>query len=344
VAEAVSRAGIARAASVLLFLTPQLAPQAAAAVLAAAREAQCTRICGCVAAGIFTEREWVLDAPAAAALVLEERFTAPLGEPPADSGCTLTLVAPDMLRSDWLGPDARRIGAVIGEAHARGLYPLWSMGRLTETRMLSETLAGDVRFVVSPGITPFTPLWHVTAANGSEIASCENRPLWRNLLRLLPHERVKHGAFSLQRLFACISHEPPEIALASGEYEMVAALATNAVDDTVTLARRIEPGTTLFWAIREPQGAESEMRSRLQDVPTSFVPSFALMFSCFGRGPGFYGGHDRDWQLVRERFPGMPFIGLYGAGEIVPGARGSRLLHYASALALVAEAPRHVQS
>ena len=45
-------------------------------------------------------------------------------------------------------------------------------------------------------------------------------------------------------------------------------------------------------------------------------PRFALMFSCMGRGPYFYGGVDRDLELVRQRFPGMPLLGAYCAGEM----------------------------
>ncbi len=332
VEEACRRAGLTRPARVLLYLTPAMREVVGPAIKAAVRAAQCLQVSGGVAPGIFTQSEWVLDAPAAAALVLGEEFQPPAAARPA---LAFTLLAPDMFRADWLGPDLPRFGALLGEAQTRTVYPLWSAGRISDTRWVSEALAGQVDLIVAPGITPFTPSWRVTEARQNEVARCEDRPLWRNLLRLLPHERVKNGAFSLQRLFACISEDDPETALSSGQYEMVSVLATNAVDDTVTLARRVEPGTRLFWAIREPQGAESEMRQKLQALPAALAPAFGLMVSCIGRGAGFYGGHDRDWQLVRERFPGLPLLGLYGSGEVVPGPRGARLLHYATALALL---------
>ncbi|MBI3147809.1 MAG: FIST C-terminal domain-containing protein [Betaproteobacteria bacterium] len=340
VEEASRRAGLTRPARVLLFLTPQMLPCAAAAVKAAARAAQCLQVTGCVAPGIFSESEWVLDAPAAAALVLSDAFVPKSGS--TDQACTLTLLAPDMFRPDWLGPETRHFGALVGEAQLRAAYPLWSAGRIQTTRWVSETLGGQAEILVAPGITPFTPLWRVTEAQNGEIASCDHRPLWRNLLRLIPHERVKNGAFSLQRLFACISEEEPEVALANGQYEMIAVLGTNSVADTVTLARRVEPGTRLFWAIREPQGAEAELRHKLQALPEALAPAFGLMVSCIGRGAGFYGGHDRDWQLVRERFPGLPLLGIYGSGEVVPGGTGARLLHYAAALALFTPSAPHV--
>jgi hypothetical protein len=47
-------------------------------------------------------------------------------------------------------------------------------------------------------------------------------------------------------------------------------------------------------------------------------PDFALMFSCIGRGPLFYGNDDRDLLAFRERFPGVPLLGAYGSGQIAP--------------------------
>jgi small ligand-binding sensory domain FIST len=84
-AEAVRRAlQIARAPlanSVLLFLTSEFAKDPQPALRAASRAASCTQIVGCTAAGIFTDEEWMLDAPAAAAMV----FTGDVGRrrPPA---------------------------------------------------------------------------------------------------------------------------------------------------------------------------------------------------------------------------------------------------------------------
>jgi small ligand-binding sensory domain FIST len=62
------------------------------------------------------------------------------------------------------------------------------------------------------------------------------------------------------------------------------------------------------------------------------------MFSCIGRGPYFYQGKAGDVSLVRKRFPDLPLIGAYGAGEIAPlGAtdfQQSRLISYSSVISL----------
>lgn len=340
VEEACRGAGLSRPAQVLLYLTPHLAACAGEAIKAAARVSQCLQVTGGIAPGIFTEREWVLDAPAAAALVLDEHYLTPSGANHAS--CTLLLAAPEVFPAHAMAPDGPCFGALLGEPHAPADYSVWSAGRIQKDQKASLPLGGKVRFVVAPGITPFTPSWRVNEVHETEILRCDDRPLWRNLLRLLPSAQVKNGRFNLQRLFACLSDEDPQAALASGNYEMLPVLATNAAQDSVTLPRQVEPGTRIFWAFRDPEGAEAELRAKLQAVPEAPDPEFALMFSCLGRGAGFYGGHDRDWQLVRERFSHRPLLGLYGSGEIVPGSQGARVLHYGAALALFSPPDQHV--
>ena len=67
-------------------------------------------------------------------------------------------------------------------------------------------------------------------------------------------------------------------------------------------------------------------------------PDFGLFFPCVGRGPYFYGGVDRDLQLVQQHFPGLPVIGFYGNGEIAPLHDSNQLFQYAAVLGLF----RHV--
>ena len=77
------------------------------------------------------------------------------------------------------------------------------------------------------------------------------------------------------------------------------------------------PGQYLAWAIRQPLSAEADMRQAADKLKVA-LPACALMFSCIGRGPFFYGGEDRDLNILRERFPKLPILGTYGTGQIAP--------------------------
>ena len=74
VAVAMQKAGITTANSVLLFLTSEFAREPMPAIKAAAKTANCLQVMGCSATGIFTEEDWVLDTPAAAAMVCRDHL------------------------------------------------------------------------------------------------------------------------------------------------------------------------------------------------------------------------------------------------------------------------------
>ncbi len=88
--------------AVLLFLTSAFAADPTPAIKAAAKAANCTHIIGCSATGIFTEQDWVLDSPAAAAMVFSD--TASLSVLPSvlNKQPLLTLAAPNAMNSTWL--------------------------------------------------------------------------------------------------------------------------------------------------------------------------------------------------------------------------------------------------
>ncbi len=67
---AMTRAELEHPEALLLYLSADFAHDPQPAISAAARSCGCMQVVGCTAAGVFTEEDWILDAPAAAALVL----------------------------------------------------------------------------------------------------------------------------------------------------------------------------------------------------------------------------------------------------------------------------------
>ncbi len=91
----------------------------------------------------------------------------------------------------------------------------------------------------------------------------------------------------------------------------------------------------MFSVLREPQFAKQELDAKLTSGRSGTPPSFALLFSCAGRGPAFFDGKDADWDNVKRLYPDTPMIGFYGNGEIAPSGGRNRLFQYASVCALV---------
>jgi small ligand-binding sensory domain FIST len=187
---------------------------------------------------------------------------------------------------------------------------------------------------IGTGVQALSGLTQATAVDDLDLLSCDHAPAWSSLLRSLPRAWLHRDPVPWHELAACVASEDPAPALAAGRYEMVPVMHCDPADNALTLARHLPVGTQFFWAVRDPEAAASEWRDVL-DGAAACAPQCGLLFNCIARGPGFYGGRDRDWQRVRERFPRMPFAGFYGNGEIAWRGQDNRLLQYASVLALM---------
>ena len=351
---ALEKAGLSHANGVLLFMTPEFARHAQTAVTAAARAAQCTQVAGGIASGVLTETGWAVDRPAVAAMVLGRGLS--LGHPEATAGNPLLSYAGGTFPTHWNNAEPCFGGVFAGSftgsaAHTEA--PVWQQSRIVESGHCSVQLNdADVSIAVSSGLHLLCPPQTVTASNGYDLESLDNRSAVYSLSHALPPELRGPGWQHLHQLTAVIVDDccPNDSLLSEGRYRPVAVIAAN-TDNSLTLAERVAPGTHLAWAIRRTDAAEADMRRSLAPLARpSVTPSCALMFSCIGRGPYFYGGEDRDLAILREQFPGLPILGVYGTGQIAPATcgacAGNRSLQNAVVTALVCKRPKeaHVQS
>lgn len=299
---ALANAGLSRADHILLFLTRDFARHAPPALRAAARVGGTIAITGCTAYGLLSERGWHLEQPGAVALVLDtpdgnEIASAPL----------LSFTGNRILPYDWQGGEPR-FGLLDAEAIT------WSHGRVVDQASAECRLpASTFHPAVSPGLSRLGAPLSVEATTGYELRRLGGMRAIDSLRLCLP--AAWRDAPPLHRLALLREHGQPALSM----------LAVTA-DGALTLGEPLLPGETVQWAIRQPDAAAADMQSALSvAVDGKKTPDFALMFSCLGRGPLFYGGEDRDLALFRERFPGVPLIGAYGSGQIAPTANGNRL-------------------
>lgn len=367
VSQALRRSGLTRATGVLLFLTPEFARHAQQAVTAVARAAQCMQVAGGIAAGVFTESGWVLDRPAAAVMVFGAGLS--LG-PPDDPAQPILSWAGSTFPSDWhaAGPGNIRFGGTFSGSVGHADPVAWQQSRLSpEQRCSVQLLGAHTALCASSGLRLLSPAQRVDASNAYDLEALGGRRALDSLNRALPPEYRDAGlraschdraALPLQYLTAVlIDGEDAAAALREGRYRPVPIIGASAERDnlSLTLTERVVPGQYLAWAIRQPVSAEQDMRQTLDRLDVGdHPPVCALMFSCIGRGPYFYGGEDRDLDIARQRFPGLPLLGAYGTGQIAPAAKTAtepagdrnRQLQNAVVTALVSKTRKeaHVQS
>jgi small ligand-binding sensory domain FIST len=341
VSAAMEKAGITIASSVLLFLTPEFAREPQAALRAVARAANCTQITGCSAAGIFTEEDWVLDTPAAAAMVFSDGVSLESVYQAQEENLLLTLAAPNAIHTEWLDKPGQRFGGVSGDATGQGPFCVWQGGRVAQLGRCEMTLRGAHGVVgVSQGVRSLSPQpFEITQANGFEVHNLAGQAALNALMRDLPLE-LRDEKLPLHLLMAGITYGDPATAIAEGRFRTSPIIAVDPQQGSVTLSVRPVAGEHLFWAMRQPLAAERDMRLTAESLQHALqgAPDFGLCFPCMGRGPYFYGGVDLDLQILQKRFPGMPVIGFYGNGEFAPFNGSNQLFQYAAVLGLF----RHV--
>ncbi|WP_153117940.1 FIST C-terminal domain-containing protein [Rhodocyclus tenuis] len=343
---ALDKAGLASAESVLLFLTPDFARHAQLAVTAAARAASSLQVGGGIAAGVFTEEGWVLDRPAAAAMVFGGGIAlsaADDSENTAADNSTRSLLSytASAFVADWKEHPARFGGSFCGAGG--GFEPVvWQGSRICASRRCSLAFSGArVDLGVSSGLRLLAPAQIIDLVCAYDIEEIGGRSALLSLLRALPDalqsawyasSSPEHLPLPLHHLCAVLIDDSAggdtQAALAEGRFRPVPIVAVNA-DDSLTLAERAHPGQRIAWAMREPDTGIADMRRTLARLAAAASePLAALAFSCIGRGPYFYGGDDEDRALLVKRFPGMPLLGVYGTGQLAPGCDGdNRSLH-----------------
>ena len=362
--DALKKSGLTHASGALLFLTPEFAHHAhyaQNAVTAVARTVQCIQVAGGIASGVFTEAGWIVDRPAAAVMVFGGGLALGNDRAADDNAPALISFTGDHLPPEWRS-SATRFGACISGVFAdtsshgtpRPVPLVWQQGRLNEQLRCSvQVLGAKIETAVSSGLKLVGDAQRIEQCNGFDLERLSGQPALRSLLGALPSDLRNRLEAHLHQVVAVVLESSGEAnsAFADGCYRTLPIIAINR-DQSLTLSERLAPGERVCWAVRQADSAEADMRNALDRLAAEHTaetsPSCALMFSCIGRGPYFYGGDDRDLALLRRRFPGLPVLGTYSTGQITPSRCGNRLRQNSVVTALISETSickeAHVQS
>ena len=345
VESAMAKANVHAPSSVLLFLTSEFAADPQSAIKAAAKAASCTQIIGCSATGIFTEEDWVIDSPAAAAMVFSGlNFSHPKAEQTQHNGdLLLTLTAPNAINTTWLNGSGlnhtvARFGGVSGDAIGHGPFSVWQNGKGT-TQGYCEVALNNTNMAVaaSHGLKIIASPRKITATQGNDLLTIANLPALNTLTSAWQKHAKTSDAPPYHQLMAVYASKAS--ALERGEYNLASIIIENANEASLTLTKSLPVGDWLSWAIRDIDAAQVDIVKTAGELKQQLgtEPDFALLFSCLGRGPYFYNGSDQDLALLKTLFPKLPMIGFYGNGEIAPINGINELLQYSAVLGLFAE-------
>jgi small ligand-binding sensory domain FIST len=336
VKKAMQQLEVTTANAVILFLTSEFASDPLPAIRAAAKESSCTQIIGCSAPGIFTEEDWVLDAPAVAAMVFCRNINLQVVSDATAESWILALTAPNAINSNWIQAPGLRFGGVSGDAVGHGPFSVWQNAKgIPEGHTQTQIRGVKIQVGVSHGLRILSPPQRIKAVQGHDVLSLDDQSALSTLEDAYRQYSNQLGcSLPLHSMMAVTADTMAEIE--AGHYELSTIVSGDDDAASVTLSKRPQADQYLSWGLREVEAAQADLKLTAENMVTDLdcEPDFAMLFSCLGRGPYFYDGIDRDLAILKQRFPKMPLIGFYGNGEIAPINGVNELLQYSAVLAL----------
>lgn len=337
VASAMRKADISIANSVLLLLTSEFAGNTQAAIKAAAKAANCTQVMGCSATGIFTEDDWVLDAPAAAVMVFGDDVTLALPNHNPSQQPLLTISAPNAINSSWLNNGSKRYGGVSGDAIGQGPFSVWQNAKGDVSGHIEAFFSGvEIASGVTHGVRILTQPQQIQQTSDFDLTKLNHRLPLHCLQKAWQSHSKNDVAVPLHLVIAIYANSAEDIAL--GNFNQTTIICCDDKNGSITLAQPLKPGQFLCWCLRDTAVAEADFNIMSQRLAAELgkPPEFGLLFSCLGRGPYFYNGTDRDLKVITQTFPHMPLLGFYGNSEIAHLNGSNQLLPYSAVLSLFA--------
>ena len=341
VKSAMKKAGIQSPSAVLLFLSVEFAADPESAIKAAAKAASCTQIIGCSATGIFTEEDWILDSPAAAAMVFSDAASlSVIRKNNTDTPFILTLAAPNAMNSTWLNKPGLRFGGISGDAIGHGPFSVWENGK-GATQGYCEVAITNAKVAVaaSHGLKSISQPKAVTKADGHDLLSIDHIDALTSLNNAWQESRKQTQKQTLPYHQLAVIYSNSQLAFAKGEYNVATIITSDDANGAITLSKSLQTGDWMCWALRDVNSAQIDIVKTATKLGQQLEsePTFAMLFSCLGRGPSFYDGSDQDLELLKTLFPLLPIIGFYGNGEIAPIAGKNEMLQYSAVLGLFSE-------
>jgi small ligand-binding sensory domain FIST len=105
----------------------------------------------------------------------------------------------------------------------------------------------------------------------------------------------------------------------------------------VVVTDEASPGMLMTFAVCDATFSRADLAGATRELARDMAgaaPQFGLLINCAGRGMGLYGERDVDTRIVRERFPNVPFAGMFSTFEIGPIGHRAAMHLYTSVVAM----------
>jgi small ligand-binding sensory domain FIST len=195
---------------------------------------------------------------------------------------------------------------------------------------------------VSQGCRPVGNPMTVTSCEGNLVLELAGRPALQRLEDLLMSLSPGDQAVAAGGLQIGVMHDEYIDTHEQGDYLIRNLVRVDVDRSGIVIADDVQVGQTISFQLRDPAAASDDLRRILTNWGAANAPgraAGALLFSCNGRGEGFFTTSDHDPVTVRDQLGGAEVAGYFAAGEIGPVA-GRNHLHGFSASVVVFQGDR----
>ena len=314
VSSAMARGGLSHAGRIFLFLSTHFQYEINTTLRAVTQVTGSFDIFGASAAGVFSDQDWSLDAPAAAAIVLPAQMPAN-----ASTNSHFALAAPNAINQQWLNRGGQRFGGIAGDATGNGAYAIWQNGRQQADFVETELTPRDI--ILSQGFHALSPHYRISASNGLMLESLNDAAAYPTLLPWLRQ-------YDLHNLMAGIGDSPSDMM-------WIPVIGVDEHKQAIMLAHEIPVGMSLCWGHFDSTAASQDLGLQLMtQLAGRTQPKWGLAFSGHRRAMAGSGITEPDWNALRSALPGVPFAGFYGNGQIAPLAKSNQVVDNSVLVAL----------
>ena len=233
------------------------------------------------------------------------------------------------------------IGGMVSGATERGRHRLLCGTEVLDGGAAGVALIGpvDLRAVVSQGCRPVGAPFAVTRGEGNIVHELGGQPAVARLRQMLAglddHEQelLRGGGLQVGQVI-----DEHKASFDRGDFLVRGLLGADPETGSIAVADSVEIGQTLQFHVRDAASADEDLELLL--VPVSrWRPRGVLLFSCNGRGRGFFGEPDHDAARVAAATAEAPMAGFFAQGELGP-IGGRNFLHTFTASMAVFCEPR----
>ncbi len=236
-------------------------------------------------------------------------------------------------------PGSVKIGGLASGGRQPGSNLLYLDHNTYRSGAIFLAFSGNIQVdsIVAQGCRPIGDPMFVTACHGNLLRELDGHAP-RDVLTALfdnlsPRDRELVG-HSLSIGLAMPGQGP---SMQPGDFLIRNVLGMDPQTGSLWVGAKLEANSIVQFHVRDALSSAQDLERALSRYRSEHyaTPAGALLFSCVGRGSGFYGSPDHDSNALRRSLGDLPIAGFFCSGEIGPVQGFTQVHGYTSAVALI---------